>query len=260
MTTAPATPTATGSATDRAPARTGAATAFTETSSPRCHPRPREHAPRPGRDPRRVAPAGSPGAGRSPPPAAAARRPAASPPAAAAPAGRVLPAGALAVRPAHRDRAPIDGGRRIAVLRRRERVLELVDARTGRRLARTGAGIGPAQIAARRAAACTSPTRRATRCSSSCVRPRLELAAPRLPARRAVRDRRGSRARAAVDHAHATQRAGRGRRRHALPFPLDGACRRSASPTPSPSTPAPAASSSAAAPGWSRRSAVSAPA
>jgi len=80
------------------------------------------------------------------PPAAA---PAPAPPPQVAPAGRVVAAGPLprALRGAH-DRAVFDGGRRIAVVRRRERVLDVLDAATGRRLARTGAGIGPAQIVA----------------------------------------------------------------------------------------------------------------
>lgn len=79
-----------------------------------------------------------------PPPA----RPAASPPLQAAPAGRVVPADTVRMPTGPRDRVAIDGGRRVAILRRRERVLDIVDARSGRHLARAGAGIGPAQIAA----------------------------------------------------------------------------------------------------------------
>jgi hypothetical protein len=84
-----------------------------------------------------------------------------------APAGMVpgaLTAGAFSVDPAH-DRltragggsaatgreptavALLDGGDRVAVLCGRERVLEIYDARTLKRLGRTGAGIGPVGLA-----------------------------------------------------------------------------------------------------------------
>jgi hypothetical protein len=84
-----------------------------------------------------------------------------------APAGMVpgaLTAGAFSVDPAH-DRltrtdgataktgreptavAVLDGGDRVAVLCGRERVLEVYDARSLKRLGRTGAGIGPVGLA-----------------------------------------------------------------------------------------------------------------
>jgi hypothetical protein len=45
------------------------------------------------------------------------------------------------------DTATLDGGRRVAVLSRRERVLELYDAGTRRRVGRAPAGVGPTHVA-----------------------------------------------------------------------------------------------------------------
>jgi hypothetical protein len=77
------------------------------------------------------------------PPAAAPPR---SPPLAVAPAGAVGPA------PSGVDRGPrrvarLDGGRRLAVVRGRERVLEILAAGTRRRVGRASAGVGPTQVA-----------------------------------------------------------------------------------------------------------------
>jgi hypothetical protein len=73
-----------------------------------------------------------------PPPA----QPAVSPPLSERPAGRVV-RGSLPDRPG--GMATVDGGRAVAVVRPRERVLEVYDA--GRRIARAPAGIGPTNVA-----------------------------------------------------------------------------------------------------------------
>jgi DNA-binding beta-propeller fold protein YncE len=72
------------------------------------------------------------------PPAAG---PAVSPPLEERPAGRVVP-GSL---PPPGAMATVDGGRAVAIVRRRERVLEVYDA--GMRIARVPAGIGPTNVA-----------------------------------------------------------------------------------------------------------------
>lgn len=75
-----------------------------------------------------------------PPPAA----PRDAPPLDAPPAGRVVPLGAASTRgPAAAERIRLDDAATFAVIRRRERVVELFDARTERRLARADAGVGP---------------------------------------------------------------------------------------------------------------------
>ncbi|HWM10480.1 MAG TPA: hypothetical protein VNO82_14105 [Solirubrobacteraceae bacterium] len=86
---------------------------------------------------------GSAPAGELPPPAG----PDASPPLDAKPAGRVVPAGD---RPQVADpvEATVDGGRAIAVVRPRERVLELYDRRTRALIAREPAGAGPTHVVA----------------------------------------------------------------------------------------------------------------
>jgi DNA-binding beta-propeller fold protein YncE len=75
--------------------------------------------------------------------------PAAQPP--RSPALTRAPAGvisALEPRPAvPGDTATLDGGRRVAVVSGRERVLELYDARTMRRVGRAPAGVGPTHVA-----------------------------------------------------------------------------------------------------------------
>ena len=78
------------------------------------------------------------------PPAA---EPDVSPPLETRPAGRVVPAGN---RPEVPDpaRATVDGGRAIAVLRPRERVLELYDGDTRERIGRAPAGAGPTHVVA----------------------------------------------------------------------------------------------------------------
>jgi DNA-binding beta-propeller fold protein YncE len=73
-----------------------------------------------------------------PPPAT----PAVSPPLSERPAGRVVP-GSLPGRPG--GMATVDGGRAVAVVRPRERVLEVYDG--GTRIARAPAGIGPTNVA-----------------------------------------------------------------------------------------------------------------
>jgi sugar lactone lactonase YvrE len=92
------------------------------------------------------------------PPAA---EPAASPPLTERPAGRVVrataddrPGGAAEVdggRATADDRtggvAEVDGGRALAVVSRRERVLEVYDRGTRRRIARAPAGVGPTNVA-----------------------------------------------------------------------------------------------------------------
>jgi hypothetical protein len=76
-----------------------------------------------------------------PPPAA----PRDAPPLNAPPAGRVVPLGSNGLRaPAAAERISVDDGAKFAVVRRRERVLELFDAETKARLARADAGVGPA--------------------------------------------------------------------------------------------------------------------
>jgi DNA-binding beta-propeller fold protein YncE len=74
-----------------------------------------------------------------PPPAG----PASSPPLTARPAGKLLPAEGEA--DAVATRAALEGGR-VAVLSARKRRLELLDARTRRRLAAAPAGTGPTQV------------------------------------------------------------------------------------------------------------------
>jgi hypothetical protein len=80
------------------------------------------------------------------PPAAA---PADSPPLSRRPAGRVLRIGDVPV-PAAADarRARVDGGRAVAVLSPRERMLEVLDATTRRRIDRAPAGVGPTHVVA----------------------------------------------------------------------------------------------------------------
>ncbi len=78
------------------------------------------------------------------PPAA---EPDVSPPLEEAPAGRVvpirdLPEGVVA----DPVRTTVDGGRAIAVVRPRERVLELYDRATGERIGRAAAGAGPTHV------------------------------------------------------------------------------------------------------------------
>jgi DNA-binding beta-propeller fold protein YncE len=97
-----------------------------------------------------IAAAALAGCGSSPaeelPPAAA---PDVSPPLEQAPAGRVVP---IAELPeglvADPVRATVDGGRAIAVLSPRERVLELYDSETRERIARAPAGAGPTHVVA----------------------------------------------------------------------------------------------------------------
>lgn len=79
----------------------------------------------------------------------AAAEPDVSPPPETRPAGRVvpgrdLPEGVVA----DPVRAAVDGGRAIAVLRPRERVLELYDRDTRERIARAPAGAGPTHVVA----------------------------------------------------------------------------------------------------------------
>src|SRR5687767_8299707 len=74
------------------------------------------------------------------PPAAT---PAPSPPLAATPDGRVVDGAAAAP---DRTRAPLDGGRKEAVVDPRERVVEVRDATSGDRLARADAGVGPTHV------------------------------------------------------------------------------------------------------------------
>jgi hypothetical protein len=88
---------------------------------------------------------GSAPAGELPP----AAEPDVSPPLTEAPAGRVVPIGDLpdgvAADPV---RATVDGGRAIAVVRPRERVLELYDRDTRERIGRAAAGAGPTHVVA----------------------------------------------------------------------------------------------------------------
>jgi DNA-binding beta-propeller fold protein YncE len=78
-----------------------------------------------------------------PPPAG----PAASPPLVEPPAGRVVTAADV---PAHGNArvATVDGGRAIAVLSPRRRVLEVLDGRTRRRIDHAAAGVGPTHVVA----------------------------------------------------------------------------------------------------------------
>jgi DNA-binding beta-propeller fold protein YncE len=85
---------------------------------------------------------GSAPAGELPPPAG----PDVSPALDAKPAGRVVPARDRAV--ANPIEATVDGGRAIAVVRPRERVLELYDRRTRELIAREPAGAGPTHVVA----------------------------------------------------------------------------------------------------------------
>ena len=81
------------------------------------------------------------------PPAAA---PAASPPLGAEPDGRVVPLGAVRVparEPRDPRRATLDGGRSVAVVDGRARVVDVLDAATGARTAGAPAGVGPAHVA-----------------------------------------------------------------------------------------------------------------
>jgi DNA-binding beta-propeller fold protein YncE len=71
--------------------------------------------------------------------------PAPSPPIAEPPAGRVVDAGGSPLPGA--GRAAVDGGRAFAVVSRRERVLDVYDARTRRRIASAPAGVGPTNVA-----------------------------------------------------------------------------------------------------------------
>jgi hypothetical protein len=80
-----------------------------------------------------------------PPPA----RPPLSPPLTAEPAGTTV---VRDVRPS--PPAIVDGGRTLVRVLARERVLELSDARTGRRSARVPAGLGPTHVACLRLAWC----------------------------------------------------------------------------------------------------------
>ena len=77
------------------------------------------------------------------PPAAGPDR---SPPLAEQPAGKLVAAAPVA--PAPRTEALVDGGRKLAVLSPRERVLETYDARTRERLDRAPAGAGPTHVVA----------------------------------------------------------------------------------------------------------------
>ncbi len=87
-----------------------------------------------------IAGCGSQGADELPPPAT----PAPSPPLTATPDGRVIRGGAA--REPDRTRAPLDGGRKVAVVAPRERVVELLDVASGERIARADAGVGPTQV------------------------------------------------------------------------------------------------------------------
>jgi hypothetical protein len=77
------------------------------------------------------------------PPAAGPDR---SPPLERAPAGELVASASVA--PAPRTEALVDGGRKLAVLSPRERVLEVYDTRTRERLDRVPAGAGPTQVLA----------------------------------------------------------------------------------------------------------------
>jgi DNA-binding beta-propeller fold protein YncE len=74
--------------------------------------------------------------------------PAHSPPLATTPAGRVVVSGRELPRPAAGGTAVTAGGR-VAVLNRRERALELFEARRRRSLGRIHVGIGPTHVVAR---------------------------------------------------------------------------------------------------------------
>jgi len=78
------------------------------------------------------------------PPAAG---PAESPPLHERPVGRVVRDGAVPA-PARALVAAVDGGRARAVLSPRERVLDVLDASTGRRIDRAPAGVGPTHVVA----------------------------------------------------------------------------------------------------------------
>jgi hypothetical protein len=84
------------------------------------------------------------------PPAAG---PPASPPLRAAPAGELVREGPPRAVAAGRA-AALPGGRIRAILATRARVLDLVDVRTGERLARASAGIGPTRVACVDTATC----------------------------------------------------------------------------------------------------------
>jgi DNA-binding beta-propeller fold protein YncE len=80
------------------------------------------------------------------PPAA---EPAQSPPLSQRPAGRVVRVGDERSVPVHAGGvAAVDGGRAVAVVSGRERVLEVYDADTQRRIARVPAGVGPTHVVA----------------------------------------------------------------------------------------------------------------
>jgi DNA-binding beta-propeller fold protein YncE len=81
------------------------------------------------------------------PPAAG---PATSPPLTERPAGSVVPLARRPDRPVAGLRAEVDQGRAVAVLRPRERVLEVHDRRTGEPIGRADAGVGPTRVAAGR--------------------------------------------------------------------------------------------------------------
>ena len=142
-------------------------------------------------------------------------------------------------------RRPIDG-RLLAVVSVRERVLELYDPRTLRRVGRVPAGVGPTHVVANGDRLFVADTAggallvfRLRPSSSSCAASHL----PGAPYGLAV----DPVAQPAVRHAHRAQRARRARRSR----PADPAAavrRRRASPTASPSTQRPAASSSPGAP------------
>src|SRR5262245_35396215 len=68
-----------------------------------------------------------------------------------APAGDLPPAVGA---PRSAQSATVDGGRTLVRLQPRERVLELYDARTGRRTARAPAGVGPTHVACLQRAWC----------------------------------------------------------------------------------------------------------
>ncbi len=83
---------------------------------------------------------GSAGAEELPP----AATPAPSPPLTAMPDGRVIRGGVE--REPDRTRAPLDGGSKVAVVAPRERVVEVFDVASGKRIGRAGAGVGPTHV------------------------------------------------------------------------------------------------------------------
>jgi DNA-binding beta-propeller fold protein YncE len=83
---------------------------------------------------------GSAGAEALPP----AATPAPSPPLTAIPDGRVVRGGAA--REPDRTRAPLDAGRKVAVVAPRDRVVEVFDVASGERIGRADAGVGPTHV------------------------------------------------------------------------------------------------------------------